>query len=212
MKLSKREKQLLSILIALLIFTCYYFIVYRPMIEDIEVMTLEMDAMTTRLSTSQSNKQQLPALRKQLDDLTREMDTAFDEIPQMVGEQELVVYLYETIKPLAHKTSLVIEPPVEGTQYNSAIFNISLETSYQNFKSILKLLDTSKYNDIISFTINSKALNHDTEDAGLSQGNNYNIIVNMSIEFFYILEKDREIEGYPYIKGIIGAKDPFKGN
>lgn len=212
MKLSKREKQLLSILIALIIFTCYYFIVYRPMIEDMEVMTLEMDEMTTRLSTTQSKKQQLPALRKQLDGLTQEMESALDEMPQMVGEQELVVYLYKTIKPLAHKTSLVIEPPVEDTQYNSTVFNISLETSYQNLKRILKLLETSKYNDIISFTINSKSLNHDTEDTGLSQGNNYNIIVDMSIEFFYILQRDREIEGYPYIKGIIGAKDPFKGN
>jgi len=209
-KLSKQEKRLLSILVALAIFACYYLFIYRPMIGDIETMTLDANIMSERLNTAQTNEKRLPDLKRQLDELEKEIQSSFDEIPEIAGEQELVVYLYKTLQPLARKTSLVIGSSEEGTQYNGTVFNISFETSYQNFKRILKLLESSKGNNIVSFTINNIPANQDNENDNLHYEKDYNIIVNMSIEFFYRLHRGQEIEGYPYIKGTMGTTDPFR--
>jgi len=141
MKLSKRELGLLVLLLVFAVGALYYTQFYTPMSKQLTDLASKSQNLTIQITDAKSRISKIPDVESQINELENEFDNLKEKFLDGWDEPVLMVYLEDLIGDLAEKTTIYFDRNSPDKLYNSGTIRISLNTSYQNFKSVISKLE-----------------------------------------------------------------------
>ncbi|HOB20765.1 MAG TPA: hypothetical protein PK830_01900 [Candidatus Atribacteria bacterium] len=199
MKLSKRELGLLVLLLVFAVGALYYTQFYTPMSKQLTDLASKSQNLTIQITDAKSRISKIPDVESQINELENEFDNLKEKFLDGWDEPVLMVYLEDLIGDLAEKTTIYFDRNSPDKLYNSGTIRISLNTSYQNFKSVISKLE----NGLLYNVPSSVSLDYsDDSDKSLK--------ADLILKFYTLNEPDPFKDDYEFMKGQYGKENIFR--
>jgi hypothetical protein len=182
MHISKRDANLLLILLGIILFVAGYFTVYNPYQKKTEALLAEIAALRPTLSELQVFEGSLDKYKAGIDELEGKIASETERYPTDVRPEDFIMYAIDMEEKIElDVTSLEFAQPVlisqfdgikrDGEQYSvtplaayayGTTANCSL--SYEELKALIQLVDETP----LCTKLDSVSVSFDTENGGLT--------------------------------------------
>jgi len=199
MSLSKREKAFVGVFAVVLVFALYYVFFYQPITADIEAMSAEMKTRSDNTKLIQVRQAELDKLKHEFGEMSKMISDALGRLP-LQDSAQMIVSLYEIISPRAYRDHIEFGEFEQHQDYAAMPVTLSFSSGYQDFRTILALLEQSNY---INHVENMTVQRLDEEGS---------VRVNMMLKFYFSYESGRQKADYTFMKGDYGKDNPFQSS
>lgn len=198
MQLTRREKVLIAIFIVVSLVTVSYVFFYKPLVEDIEAMSVQMREVEDLPLRIKLKEEQLTALEQEYQELSIKVSETLESLQWHDDHPGLVVQLYQIFSSRSQRQQIEFGEMEQHADFCLMPVNVIFTAVYDDFKDILVQLENSPYKNYI------QALDVQTIDGGSS------VSVNMSLRFYFKPEPAPNGLEYPFLKeGVYGKGNPF---
>jgi len=178
MVISKREKKLLVAVLVAAVFAGFYLMFYQPTITRVEQVFVLVENEQAQLQDLLIKERERKIMLEEITQIETDIAAAIGSLPEAGDEPGLVKHLYHMFAPFNGKNTLHIDDPIVHPEFSEVRVNLSLETSYTDFNSLLKALEDSTYkNRLDNFSV-SETQTGNVGEAGM-------VSVDMALTFYF---------------------------
>lgn len=206
MKLTKRERILLSGALLIAVVAIFVNYVYVPLRKDIKTLTSQAEEISTQIEDAKQKQALVEVLEKQLTDLQKDVDKSLKDVMKTWDEPEILVYIEQTLEQLGSSNLIENYGVISAEGYLNGDINIKLTATNENLKKILKKFEEGKYFNTVQTMIVAKNTipdsNGDTKKKELD--------IELILRFYaldYLTEYTKE---YKFMKGKFNKTNIFE--
>lgn len=157
MKISTREKVLISVTLAIILIVLYLNLFYKEIHHEIVIMKDQIYRNKESIEAASYSPSQIDELKSQILELERLSDQMLQTIDRNKVSSHIIVFIEEAIKDLGLGTKIKFIKMQEEKEYSSVTITLNFETSYNNIKKIISNIETAPWPLIIdNIKINKK--------------------------------------------------------
>ena len=137
MSISKREKTLIIIVLALAVVCVYYIFFLKPYMDQIGDLNIERTTKSIEVGSGEQTSGQIATLENQIAVLKDDIGAYSENIAQGFDQPPVLVYLEETVDKSAKKMMFAFGRIKQVGQMNICPVTVTMVSSYEGLKEIL---------------------------------------------------------------------------
>jgi len=137
LKISNREKKLISVTLAVIISLSYYNFFYKDLYRQINLIKDEIHVNKLNLEDSSYTEIQIQDMQVNLSQLEVDSQGISSIYDSKKINPQIIIFIEESIEGLGISTKLKFEDALEYDDYHTATVSLNLETNYTNLKKII---------------------------------------------------------------------------
>lgn len=145
MTMTKREKILIFIVLILAVLCVYYIYFLQPCFKELDNLNSENALKESTLSTNEMIEASTKKATDDIEEIKNDIALMNGSIMQQFDQPAVLVYLDETIRKHANKIMYDFEEITIVGQLKVCQVKVTMITTYENLKAILKSLQQGEY-------------------------------------------------------------------
>ncbi len=145
MTMTKREKNLVLILLVLIALCAYWLFFLSPYVEEMKVLEAKNEANQIALYNKSQQQLKNTELLKNLTDNEQQIATLSEGITQGYDQPAILVYLEKTVKEHAQKLTFSFGETKQTGLLVACPATVTMQSSYDGLKKVLSALAEGEY-------------------------------------------------------------------